>query len=70
MFDSKDLVFTLTQEKVPGYEYGRIDVNLIKNYVDDFSQHYYLCGPGKFVVAMKEVLSSLGAKAESVVFEE
>lgn len=70
MFGPKDLVFTLTQEKLPGYEYGRVDSAMLQKYVTDFNQHFYLCGPGKFVVAMKEILSGLGAKTESVVFEE
>ena len=70
MFDSKDIVFTLTQEKLPGYEYGRVDSTMVNKYVTDFSQRFYLCGPGKFVAAMKEILKGLGAKTESVVFEE
>jgi len=70
MFDQDDLVLTLTREKRPGYEHGRIDEAMVRKYIDDFSQHLYICGPKPFIATIKETLAKLGAKTDSVVFEE
>lgn len=70
IFKHENLVFTLTRDKDPNYEFGRIDEHLLKKYVNDFSQHFYLCGPKAFVATMKEILANLGANTQSLVFEE
>ncbi|MBI1864006.1 flavodoxin reductase [Candidatus Woesebacteria bacterium] len=64
------LVLILSREQRQGYEYGHIDKTNLPKYVADFSKNFYLCGPPKFVQVMKQTLSELGAKADSVVFEE
>lgn len=66
----EDAIFTLSREELLGYEKGRIDENMLKKYISNFNQHFYVCGPGKFVVGMKDILAKLGAKTDSVVFEE
>lgn len=65
-----NLILTLSQEKVTGYEHGRIDRNLFIKYVSDFSTNFYVCGPKQFVTDLKKILTSLGASMESIVFEE
>jgi len=71
MFGNPDeLVLTLTREKHDGYEFGRIDKVFLQKHVKDFSENFYICGPRKMVDELKIILKDLGAKTESVVFEE
>lgn len=49
---------------------GFIDREYLKSTVDDFSQHFYVCGPQAFNQAMLEYLKALGANPEALVFEE
>lgn len=70
MFNSNDLILTLTREKVNGYKNGKVDKTFLKKYIKDFSQHFYICGKKDMVTELKKVLSDLGAKLNSVVFEE
>jgi cytochrome-b5 reductase len=37
--------------------------------IDDFSQHFYVCGPPGFMQAVTGALENLGANPESLVFE-
>lgn len=63
-------ISTLTREKIPGHEYGRIDRDFLKKHVRDFSQNFYVCGPPEFVDSIKSALKDFGAKPDSLVFEE
>jgi len=65
-----NLILTLTQEKSNNYGYGRIDKNFLQAHIQNFSQHFYVCGPKPMVADIKEVLSSLGANIDSIVFEK
>ncbi len=64
-----DCRFILSREKRPGYDHGHIDSEYLKENVKDFNQHFYICGPPKFVVEIKKLLDSLGANPDSVVIE-
>ncbi|KKQ26447.1 MAG: Oxidoreductase FAD/NAD(P)-binding domain protein [Candidatus Woesebacteria bacterium GW2011_GWA1_37_8] len=70
IFPTGNLILVLTQEKLQDYEYGRINENLLRKHVNDFSKNFYLCGPWKMVESMQEILGKLGANQESIVFEE
>lgn len=70
MFAEETLVLTLTQEKNHGYESGRIGEKFLKEYIDDFSQNFYVCGPKAMVNDITKLLQSLGASSDSVVIEE
>jgi ferredoxin-NADP reductase len=63
-------VFITTHEKDAAYHFGKIDRDYLKNHVQDFSKHFYVCGPDKMITDMNELLVSLGAKADTVVFEK
>ncbi|WP_404400377.1 FAD-binding oxidoreductase [Pelagibacterium halotolerans] len=63
-------IYTLTDEDMPGYEHGRIDKAMLERHIDDFSQHFYVCGPDAMVDDIKAMLAELGAEADSVVFEQ
>jgi hypothetical protein len=48
----------------------RIDESFIKEKVKNFNQNFYVCGPDKFVAEINATLKILGAKPDSVVFEQ
>ena len=64
------LILTFSHEQVPGYPHGRITREFLEKNVEDFSQHFYICGPPPMVDSLKSSLADLGASAEAVVFEE
>jgi len=66
----KNFINTLTDEKKEGYENRLIDANFLKEKINNFKQHFYVCGPPPFVIAISKALKSLGAETDSVVFEK
>lgn len=64
-----NFINTLTREEKPTYEHGRIDKEMLQKYVDDFKQHFYLCGPMQFVKDVMADLKELGVDADGLVFE-
>lgn len=68
-FSPEHLLLTLTREEKTGYLHGRPDEAFLSDHIDNFDQSFYVCGPRPMVKDLKEVLSSLGASTESVVFE-
>ncbi|MCA9392529.1 flavodoxin reductase [candidate division WWE3 bacterium] len=70
MFDPEHLIFTLTRQRLAGYEYGRVDGKFLQDRGIDFSQYFYLCGPRPMVNDLRAVLSEFGANVENMVFEE
>lgn len=67
-FGENNLLLTLTGEEKKGYEFGRIDKNFLKKYINDFSQNFYICGPPKFVESMKQSLKELGAEPDNLIY--
>lgn len=59
-----------TREGVIGFIERRIDRNYLIETIHDFSGHFYLCGPDLFVREISAHLLSLGATAETLVFEQ
>jgi hypothetical protein len=66
----KNFITTLTDEKKEGYENNRIDYTFLKEKIDNFKQHFYVCGPPELVTAISEALTQLGAKTDAVIFEK
>jgi len=66
----QSFISTLTREETEGHEHGRIDTGFLKNHVDEFSQHFYVCGPQKMVKDINEQLQRLGAETDALVFEK
>jgi ferredoxin-NADP reductase len=66
----KNFINTLTDEQKEGYENRRIDYDFLKEKIDNFKQHFYVCGPPQFVTAISEALTQLGAKTDAVIFEK
>ncbi|WP_421879005.1 FAD-binding oxidoreductase [Marinoscillum sp.] len=61
---------TLTREKIEGHDHGRITMDYLGDRIDDFSQHFYVCGPDEMVKNITGLLKQLGASPEGLVFEE
>jgi ferredoxin-NADP reductase len=79
----KDIILRDTWENMPGLDHifvtddgsggfpsGRIDKDFLKKHVNDFSQHFYVCGPDKMVADLKATLKELGAEPDALVFEK
>lgn len=49
---------------------GRIDASYLEKNIDDYSQHFYVCGPPPFVKAINDVLVKQGANPDALVFEQ
>ena len=63
-------ILTCTRGSAPGYENRRITPEFLKDKIQDFNQHFYVCGPDEFVEGVKSFLKQLGATPDSVVFEK
>jgi ferredoxin-NADP reductase len=66
----ENFISTLTRENIEGHGHGRINMDFIQKHIEDYSQHFYVCGPDAMVKELSEVLESLGANADSIVFEK
>jgi len=62
--------FILTREEKEGFLKGPINEAFLKRHVKDTSKHFYICGPDPMIQAIADILSSMGAKTDSVVFEQ
>jgi ferredoxin-NADP reductase len=63
-------IFILTNESKAGYKNAYINETFIKENIDDFNKHFYLCGPDQMVAAIADSLEKSGAKTDTVVFEK
>jgi ferredoxin-NADP reductase len=63
-------IYTITDEPSKAYHHGFINEQFLRENVDDFTKHFYLCGPPKMIEALENILVKLGASAEAVVFEK
>ncbi len=65
----KKFLKVFTRQNVIGYHERRIDRDLLITLVQDFDQHFYVCGPEAFVSDINRMLVELGASADKLVFE-
>jgi ferredoxin-NADP reductase len=66
----RNATYLLSQDHKEGYPHGRIDETFLRQNVDDFKKHFYICGPDPMISALTHTLTSLGASPDSVVFEK
>lgn len=62
-------ILTCTRDSSPGCTRGRIGQDHLTENIEDFSQHFYVCGPPGFVEDVNGALQSLGANSETLVYE-
>jgi ferredoxin-NADP reductase len=62
--------FVIDHDASPGFETGRVDEDLLKRRIEDWNQHFYVCGPPPFNDAVMQTLQRLGAKPDALVFEQ
>jgi ferredoxin-NADP reductase len=66
-----NMLSVLSQEQRNGAHLsGHIDEAFLRREVDDFSKHFYICGPDPMVATISETLEKLGASPDAVVFEK
>ena len=65
-----DFINILTRQGVIGFIDRRIDRKMLIDVINDFSVCFYVCGPRKFVTQITALLLDLGAKSDSIIFEE
>ena len=61
-----NFINVITRDKKSPFYQGRIDKKLLKKYVSNFHQPFYLCGPNNFANDIKGTLIELGAGEELV----
>ena len=66
----KNAVYTITDEKNSSHINGFINEEFLKKNVKDFGKKFYICGPPPMIEALTAILTKLGAKTDSVVFEK
>jgi ferredoxin-NADP reductase len=60
---------TLTQENVPGYDHHIIDEEYLKQKINNFDQHFYICAPDKMVKDIQQILGKLTGKDALITVE-
>lgn len=65
----ENFIETFTRENVIGFIDRRIDRDFLIANIEDFNQHFYLCGPDSFVKDLHRLLLELGAESDYIVFE-
>lgn len=60
----------ISAENTNDFYHGRIDKAFLEKHINDFSQHFYVCGPDAFIESVLNALQALGAHAETLVFEK
>ena len=66
-----EVIHILSQdEEKSQFEHGRVDQAVLKRHIDDFSQHFYVCGPEPMQDSVMSDLKSLGADPDGLVFEK
>lgn len=66
----KSFINILSAEKVPGYSYGIITEQFLKENIPAESRHFYLCGPPPMMEAILKQLSNLGISESQITMEK
>jgi ferredoxin-NADP reductase len=65
----ENFIPVFTRENVVGFLERRIDRNFLIEHIANFKQQFYICGPEKFVNDLREILLSLGATTDHIIFD-
>lgn len=63
-------IYVVDEGDNPRFEHRRIGTAFLKEHIEDFSQHFYVCGPDGMVSDINAALKELGARPEVLVFEK
>lgn len=59
----------LSDEKVDGYDFGKITQAFLEANVTDFTKQFYICGPPPMIKEVEEQLMNLGVEKEQITKE-
>lgn len=68
-FLSKNFINILSDEKIDGYAHGQVSEDFLKTYVNDTTQHVYVCGPPPMMKAVQKQLSNLAVPKKAITVE-
>lgn len=68
--DGLYVMHVLSIEETSEHANGRINKDFLSAHIQDFSQHFYVCGPDAMVEDINAALKDLGADPDGLVFEE
>lgn len=68
-FLSKNFINILSDEKTDGYAHGQVSEDFLKTYVNDTTQHVYVCGPPPMMKAVQKQLSNLAVPKKAITVE-
>ena len=66
----KYFINVLTRDKTDKYYNKKVDKDLIQKLVNNFNQHFYICGPDKFVEDIHKILNELNVSDDLIVIEK
>ncbi len=59
----------LSDEQIAGYEHGMITRKFLAEYVTDFTQQFYICGPPLMIASVESELKNLGVAKHNITKE-
>jgi len=62
--------FTVTRQPESKHDTRRIDEAFLRSEIQDFSKHFYVCGPDPMIASINGILEGMGASPELLVFEK
>ncbi|WKV13634.1 FAD-binding oxidoreductase [Marivirga harenae] len=66
----ENFISTLTHQNIEGHENKMVDMDFLKNHLENFTQHFYVCGPDAMVKDVSKHLEMLGANPDGITFEK
>jgi ferredoxin-NADP reductase len=65
-----NFISTLTHQNIEGHENKLVDMDFLNKHLENFTQHFYVCGPKEMVKDVSKHLEMLGASPEGITFEK
>lgn len=65
-----NFINVITKEKSDKYYNKRIDEKFLKDKVKNLDQHFYICGPKKFVSDIQKLLKNIGVDENKIIIEK
>jgi ferredoxin-NADP reductase len=66
----QNVQYLLSEQDSSNFHSGKIDRDYLTKHVKDFTKAFYVCGPDEMVKELTDILTELGAKPDTVVFEK